>query len=163
MNDTTHRIVAKIATMGAVPLLFDPGKAEIFCAGPGNNVSVISDRTNRVVATIPVGTDPYASAYDPHLGEVMVANYVSNNVTFIDDTTNRVVATVAVGSEPNGIAYDTANGELYVSNGGGTISIISTGSHSTSTPLVLTAPGVPRTLASTGGSIPLARGDDTGH
>ena len=48
-----------------------------------NNVSLISDRTNAVVATIPVGHQPEAVVYDSGKAEVLVANAGSNTVGFL--------------------------------------------------------------------------------
>ncbi|MGA7860726.1 MAG: hypothetical protein WCB19_02580, partial [Thermoplasmata archaeon] len=90
-----------------------------------NNVSVVSDATDAVVATVPVGSSPISAAYVSENGEVFVANYESNNVSVISDATNTVLATVAVGSEPVGVAYDSGTGEVYISNyAQGTISVL---------------------------------------
>jgi YVTN family beta-propeller protein len=72
----------------------------------------------RVVATIPVGMNPYAAVYDKAKGEVFVSNIGSNNVTVINDTSNRVLANIPVGVEPYQMAYDPAAGEIFVTNSG---------------------------------------------
>ena len=88
-------------------------------------VSVISDTTNTVVATIPLGDFPSAIAYDPAKGEMFVAedgaipssvsasNTAHGQISVISDTTNAVIANVTVGPFPDGIAYDPAKGEMY--------------------------------------------------
>ena len=81
-----------------------------------NDVTVISDATNAVVTTIPVGSNPRGVAYDRGTGEIFVANDGSDNVSVISDTTNRVVATIPVGLEPHDIAYDSGRGEVFVAN-----------------------------------------------
>ncbi len=81
-----------------------------------NTVSVISDNTNTVIATIPVGGYPYGVAYDSAKGEIFVVNLHDNNVMVISDSTNAVVATIPVGQSPYNIAYDSAKGELFVTN-----------------------------------------------
>jgi DNA-binding beta-propeller fold protein YncE len=48
-------------------------------------VSVISDVTNAVVATITVGSGPLGVAYDGGKGEIFVANSGSNTVSVISD------------------------------------------------------------------------------
>jgi YVTN family beta-propeller protein len=77
-----------------VSIAYDFGKGEIFVANNYNNsVSVISNSTNTVVATIPVGNYPEGLAYDSAKGEIFVANsavnlvthYISNTVTVISD------------------------------------------------------------------------------
>ena len=101
-------------------------------------VFVISDASNAVEATVPVGADPAGAAYDSAKGEVFVTDYDANNVSVISDTTNMVVATVPVGIGPNGVGYDSSKGELFVTNNSvNTVSIISDGSTTTTS-------GVPR-------------------
>jgi len=89
-------------------------------------VSVISDTTNAVVASIPVGSSPQWMAYDGTKGEVFVANANSNTVSVISDTTNAVVTNILVGSYPTGVAYDGTKGEVFVANANSnTVSVIS--------------------------------------
>src|SRR5256712_779603 len=65
---------------------YDSGKGEVFVTDKGSNaVSVISDTTNAVVASIPVGSSPFGVAYDSAKGEVFVANQGSGTVTVISD------------------------------------------------------------------------------
>ncbi|EQD49409.1 40-residue YVTN family beta-propeller repeat-containing protein, partial [mine drainage metagenome] len=68
-----------LASNGVYPyaVAYDSGRGELFVADQlSNNVSVISDANNTVVATVPVGIGPWAVAYDPGKGEVFVANRV---------------------------------------------------------------------------------------
>jgi YVTN family beta-propeller protein len=76
----------------------------------------MSDTTNTVVATIPVGESPYNIAYDSAKGELFVTNSYDSTVSVISDNTNTVVATIPVGTEPFGIAYDSGKGEIFVGN-----------------------------------------------
>ncbi|MEM3830466.1 MAG: hypothetical protein QXP36_14840, partial [Conexivisphaerales archaeon] len=46
-------------------------------------VSVISGSTNKVIATIPVGSSPNGVAYDPSSNTIYVANYISGSITII--------------------------------------------------------------------------------
>ena len=112
-----------------IGVAYDSGKGEVFVANSGSdNVSVISDATNAVVATVLVGTTPEGVAYDSGKGEVFVANLYSDNVSVISDATNAVVATVAVGYEPTAVAYDSGKGEVSVVNyegGSDNVSVIS--------------------------------------
>ena len=65
-----------------------------------------------IIATIPVGTEPYALALTPRGRKLYVANSRSNNVSVIDTATNRVVKTIdGVGFEPRGIAITNTGGE----------------------------------------------------
>jgi len=94
---------------------YDSGKGEIFVANIGSrSISVISDSTNTVVATI---KGVYASGlvYDSSKGEIFAANGY-NGVSVISDGANAVVANVTGLSGVQGIAYDSAKGEIFVGN-----------------------------------------------
>src|SRR2546426_2200714 len=73
-------------------------------------------RAQTVIATVQVGTGPFAVAYDSAKGEVFVANFYSNTVSVISDGTNTVVATIPVGTNPAGVAYDFLKSQVFVSN-----------------------------------------------
>jgi YVTN family beta-propeller protein len=164
ISDVTNSVVTTIDLgndsvnngIGGYPvnMAYDSAKGEIFVVEQGATtisgsydasagfVSVVSDTTNSVVATIPLGDFPSAIAYDPAKGELFVANdgktpsdtSASNTATgivsVISDTTNSAVSTVTVGPFPDGIAYDPAKGELFVASSGstttaGSVSVIS--------------------------------------
>jgi len=164
ISDATNAVVTTIDLgndnlnngIGGYPvqLAYDSAKGEVFVVNQGAStivgqydasagfVSVISDATNSVVATIPLGDFPGAIAYDPARGEVFVAedgatpssvsasNTAHGQVSVISDATNSVVANVTVGPFPGGIAYDSARGEVYVGSSGsttiaGSVSVIS--------------------------------------
>jgi YVTN family beta-propeller protein len=61
---------------------YDSGKGEVFVAN-SKNVSVISDASNSVVATIPVGTEPDGVAYDLSNGCVYVSNFDQGTISII--------------------------------------------------------------------------------
>src|SRR2546427_1158891 len=108
-----------LARNGLQPVnaVYDGGKGELFVANfASNTVSVISDATSQVLATIPVGINPNGIAYDSGKGEVFVANTGPNTVSVISDATNTVVATISVASSPSGIAYDGGKGEVFVAS-----------------------------------------------
>ena len=85
-----------------------------FYNDPGNTVSVIDTATNKVTATVKVGTGPYGIAVTPNGKKVYVTNlgsqaYITNSgsynapgntVSVIDAATNKVTATVKVGTGP---------------------------------------------------------------
>jgi YVTN family beta-propeller protein len=79
-------------------------------------VSVISDSTDTVVATVSLGSDPDGLTWDSAKDEVFVAEAGGTNVSVISGATNQVVETVAVGSYPFGVAYDGGKGEIFVSD-----------------------------------------------
>ena len=87
--------------------------------------------TGKVVATIPVGRNPWGIGVDPDNDRVYVSNQGSNSVSVIDGHTNKVVATIGVGLHPIGVGIVAATGTVYVANSGtgkspGTVSVIST-------------------------------------
>ena len=75
-----------------------------------DTVSVISDSSNTVIATINVGAGPLGLVYDSSKSEIFVSNELSsgNDISVISDTDNKVVATVNGGSAPEGLAYDSS-------------------------------------------------------
>ena len=84
-----------------------------------------------VVATVPVGSYPYAAAYDSGKGEVFVVNSNDGDVSVISDASNSVVANIPVGSYPIGVAYDSGKGEVFVVNSNSnSVNIISDASNS---------------------------------
>ena len=92
-----------------------------------NNVSVIDTTTNKVTATIPVGSNPMGVAISPDGTKVYVVNAHSNDVSIIDTATNIVIATVPVGSSPKGVAVSSNGKKVYVVNAqSNDISIIGT-------------------------------------
>ena len=82
----------------------------------GNTVSVIDTTTQIVIATVPVGTEPYGVAVNPAGTRVYVANLLDNTVSVIDTTTQTVIATVPVGTSPAGVAVDPVGTLVYVAN-----------------------------------------------
>jgi YVTN family beta-propeller protein len=111
---------------------YDSGKREIYVAEFGsNNVSVVSDATDSIVATVSVAsgttpTMPIDVVYDSGAGEIFVANWNHATVSVINDTTNSVVATLPVGYGSEAMTYDRGMGEIFVANGGNnTVSVLS--------------------------------------
>jgi len=87
--------------------------------------------TGKVVATIPVGRNPWGIGVDPDNDRIYVANRGSNSVSVIDGHTNKVVATIGVGLGPIGVGVVPATKQVYVANDGtgkaaSTVSVIST-------------------------------------
>ena len=66
-------------------------------------MSVIDSATNKVVATVPVGSDPKGVAVNPDGHDAYVANNRSGAISVIDTATNKVVATVLVGGFPEAV------------------------------------------------------------
>jgi YVTN family beta-propeller protein len=111
---------------GPSAVAYDSGKGEVFVTNSeSDNVSVINDTTDTVVANIPVGTDPLAATYDSGKGEIFISNEKSANVSVISDATNTVIQTIAVAGYPLFSAYDSANGEIFVTNDEVSVAVIS--------------------------------------
>ena len=81
-----------------------------------NTVSVIDTATNLVVATVPVGSQPFGVAVNPASTRVYVTNRESNTVSVIDTATNTVRATIPVSTGPLGVALNPDGTRAYVAN-----------------------------------------------
>jgi YVTN family beta-propeller protein len=68
-----------------------------------------------VLATVPVGTQPYGVAAHPDGTLAYVTNSHDDTVSVIAVGSGQVVATVPVGSLPYGVAVDGVTGNVYVS------------------------------------------------
>ena len=82
--------------------------------GLSDSVSVIDTVTNKVVATVPVGSGPFGVAVNPSGTRVYVGNLTLNRISVIDTGTNTVSATVAVGGSPLGVAVNPSGTRVYV-------------------------------------------------
>jgi YVTN family beta-propeller protein len=104
-------------SVGSKPNSIAFGLGNIYVTNSGSNtISVIDGKTNKVVATIPVGTSPH-DIIGSMLGKLYVTNSGSDNVSVIDGKTNKVVATIPVSHFPRGIAV-ADNGFIYTTNSG---------------------------------------------
>jgi DNA-binding beta-propeller fold protein YncE len=105
------------------PATFDPSNGDLYVAmsGEPGHVNVISSATDRVTATLLVGSEPSPPIYDPSNGDVYVPEE-GNNVTVIAGATNTVAATIHLpapaGTGPGPAVLDSANQALYVPVGG---------------------------------------------
>ena len=107
-------------------MAYDPIHGEIFVANfDSSTVAVISDRTDQILTTVPVGIAPEFPVYDPVTQEVYVPNFDSSDVSVISTANNSVVATIPVGMSPQYAAFDPVRGEVFVVDQGGTgVSVI---------------------------------------
>jgi YVTN family beta-propeller protein len=131
INDTTNVVGSPITGIGGLGagspdgIVFDSGTDQIFVANdyrpfPATSmpVNVINDSTNTVNATVWVGNEPDALAYDSLDNYVWVANSGSNNISAISDSNDTVFATYGGFSTPDGIAWSPYDECVYVSNSG---------------------------------------------
>jgi len=129
--------VGVIGTIRAGGILaYDSGKGEVFVAN-NNKIQIISDSSNEIIETVPIGglVNANALAYDSGKGEIFIAAVEVNAngqeikdsgaVFVMSDSNNKVIATVHVGGYPTSLAYDSGKGEIFVSNTVSYVSIIS--------------------------------------
>lgn len=84
-----------------------------------DNVSEVSNSSDRVIATLGDFYGPLGIAYDPFYNELFVTNFNSSSVSIINGTTNDFAHyALSVGSAPYGIAYDPVNHNVYVTCSG---------------------------------------------
>jgi YVTN family beta-propeller protein len=122
---TTIPVAQNVAGGGPSPTALATGEGAVWVAnrfvppngiapsGKRGTVSRIDPRTNAIVATIPVGYDPFEIAVGE--GAIWVANRTGFTVSRIDPRTNHVVATIRIGNRPQGIAV--GEGAVWVSVG----------------------------------------------
>jgi YVTN family beta-propeller protein len=79
---------------------------------------VIRGATNKVTATIGVGSLPQAVAVDPSTHTAYVANYGDSTVSVINEATNTVTATLTGFNSPDGVAVDPTTDTAYVNSAG---------------------------------------------
>ncbi|MCI4326326.1 MAG: YncE family protein [Thermoplasmata archaeon] len=81
----------------------------------GNTVSIVADRNDTVLATVPVGDDPLFSVYAPSTGNVYVLNFgTSNNLTVLHGL--KIIKWIPTGGTPVSALYDPDNQWVYVTN-----------------------------------------------
>lgn len=76
----------------------------------GNEVFKVDVISNKVVATIEVGSAPHGVAVSPDGKQVYVTNMLSNDLSVIDTTNNKELARIPIGQAPNGISLKTNGG-----------------------------------------------------
>ncbi len=73
---------------------------------------------NTIFATLNVGLNPDAGAYDASNGYIYFTNSGSGNVSVVDGASNQIISSIPAGVSPSAVTVDSANGEVYVSNYG---------------------------------------------
>jgi DNA-binding beta-propeller fold protein YncE len=162
ISDNTNAVTTSIPVNGAPDYLaYDSGKGEIFVGcqtSNGYNLQVISDSTNKVVATINLPTSQTLGgmAYNPNKGEIYIND--GTLVAIISDKTNDEVGTVNTNGTTgaSGIAYDSGTGTVYAMNNPGStegfmgsIAVISDPSSSSSTSTATSSTGTSVTASPT--------------
>jgi len=119
VNDTTDAVVTAVG-VGAVPraMAYDPAQNEVYVTCGNSNVSVISDVSNTVVATVPLATEGAAlgAAYDSAEGEIWVLNGLITYASAISTTSNTIVVNVLLTFSSRYWAYDSAHQEEFLAD-----------------------------------------------
>jgi YVTN family beta-propeller protein len=98
---------------------------DVYCYTARGTVTVIDGTNNHVIATVPVGGDPYAVAVNSVTNKIYVVNGCGNDiycstyagtVSVIDGVSNTVTGTVAVGSSPDPPVVNSVTNKIYVAN-----------------------------------------------
>jgi YVTN family beta-propeller protein len=133
---TTGRVSRLSAETGAVEGVVavgrDPANLVLDRAGriwvadrESHQVSVIDAARMERIATIPVGTAPFALGLSPRQDRLYVANVRSNDLTVIDTMALKALATVPVGAMPYGVATSPDGALILVSNQhAGTVTVL---------------------------------------
>ncbi|MCM3746990.1 YncE family protein [Paenibacillus pasadenensis] len=85
-----------------------------------NSVTVVDGTREKVIATIPVGTQnpsfaaPHAVAVNPFTNRVYVLNTGSNTATVINGCTHRVMSAIKVGQGPLSLVINLRTNRLYI-------------------------------------------------
>ncbi|MCI4345977.1 MAG: YncE family protein [Thermoplasmata archaeon] len=165
INGTT---IVKSIPVGTTPsgLAFDSANDTVFVANYGSsNMSVISDRTNSVVASLSAYFARFL-AYDSGTNAIYMTSDENGQVTAFDASTYASLGpslNVQGSIRSEGLAYDPANGAIYISNVfDSSISILSTAA---TYPVTFVASGLtPGTLwtVTLNGSLNSSHGTDIG-
>jgi DNA-binding beta-propeller fold protein YncE len=114
----TLQILSKVDT-GANPdgMLYESGQKEFYTFnGRGESATVIGAKSEKIVATIPLGGKPEFAAADVKAGRVFINIEDKNELVAIDTKKHEVVNRwpIAPGEEPSGLAFDTKNHHLFL-------------------------------------------------
>ncbi|GAC1626353.1 MAG: hypothetical protein NVS4B2_05640 [Chloroflexota bacterium] len=100
------------------PILWDPVSHHVYVGNESRGtVSVVDERTNRVVARVSTGRELEDMALDAPAHRLYTASRVGGTVSAIDTHTLQTIATADVGKGPSGVALDPVLHRLYVTDG----------------------------------------------
>lgn len=100
----------------------DPVRGRLF-VGRYNAVSVLDERTGRIVRSTTVGRVPVLIALDEQTGRVFVGNYQEGTISVLDASTGRRLRTVHIGGGPSALAVAASAGLVYAA-GDSTVSVL---------------------------------------
>ena len=151
--DSASGVIARIPiyATNAFFVTYDGANGNLYVPGwwyPAENGSlyIISGTSQRLVATVTAGLEPYEALVDPGNGDIYVSNnrpgcgncppslqwtVGPGNLTVVSGTSNAPLDSVQVGYYPTGLTYDPRNGDVYVANmNSGSVSVVSTANQS---------------------------------
>lgn len=109
----------------ANPTLTPDGKFAYAADGDSNQVAVIDTATDNVIATIPVGDEPWRAYASPDGTKMLVPNNGDQTVSVIDTSSNKVIATFPGGEDMTGINFVNGGTKAYViSRGEGSLFVL---------------------------------------
>lgn len=131
LNASTDQMTSRIPVIGtSFGLTYDAGTSQIFdsttycswrylgyCLATSGRVLVVNGSTDRVVASVPLGTPLGGLTYDPTQSEVWVAVNGTNRLVAISDATDQADVNLSVGLAPSAVAFDNGTGSVFVTNG----------------------------------------------
>lgn len=79
-----------------------------------NQVYVISEDTESIIAIILVGNGPDGLAYDPITREIYISDETGKNEAVIDTRSNKRVAMISLGGEAGNTQYDPVTHHIFV-------------------------------------------------
>lgn len=109
----------------ANPTLTPDGRFAYAADGDSNQVAVIDTESDSVVATIPVGDEPWRAYASPDGTKMLVPNNGDQTVSVIDTSSNKVIATFPGGEDMTGVNYVNGGKKAYViSRGEGSLYVL---------------------------------------
>ena len=115
MKSLTFTAIAAVTILGSAPSLAQNAYITNYTAT--GTVSVINTVTDKVIATIPVGSYPNGVAVSPNGRRVYVGNEGSASLSVIDTKTNAMIATIGTRDVVVGLRR-SREGEFDVEEGG---------------------------------------------
>ena len=115
LNETTGDSVGVIPnTIGVHGIAFIPAIGKGYTSnGRLNTITVFDLKTNQVLDSIKVGTNPDAIMYDDFSKLIITCNGRSNDLSLVDPIAEKLIATIPVGGKPE-TAVSDGKGKIYV-------------------------------------------------
>lgn len=97
------------------PVIVDPSRHRVYIGTEtGGSITVVNDRTNRIVKTIHVGREVEDLAFDQASGLLYAVSSVRSRLSVVNTITLRVVAVVGHLKHASGVALDPSRHRVYV-------------------------------------------------